>query len=177
MRQLATHHGDARIPQSAATALLLVLLEEFKKIVPEKQHGAMLQWWDALGTAQQDELHAFYEHGEQVAGLVANINEELFAREQRHMEAQELADLEEYEFPNRDYYENLIGNDIYLCLRGPTFHICKAHRNLRLMLILGLLPRRFACYIGNRDCAMAANLDVGGAGFWVLSRADRAAPH
>ncbi|HEX7641493.1 MAG TPA: hypothetical protein VF472_04690 [Burkholderiaceae bacterium] len=146
-----------------------MLLNEFKKIIPEKQHGAMLHWWNALGVTLQEELQSFYVQGEQVAAIVANINEELFTREQRYLEAQELADLADHDFPNQDYYENLIGNDIYLCLRGPVFHICKAHPDLRLMLLLGLLPRRFSCYVGNRDCAMAENLDAGDEGFWSLS--------
>lgn len=150
-----------------------MLLDEFKKIVPEKEHGKMLQWWNALGVALQEELQSFHVQGEQVANVVANINTELYLREKRYMVAREISDLHDHDFPNREYYEYLIGHDVYLCLRGPTFHICKAHADLRLMLLAGLLPKRFSCYIGNQDCAMVDKLHADEEGFWSLTAAER----
>ena len=143
-------------------------LAEFKKIVPKSEHHKLIKWWDALGSGLQAELQDFYLKGDAVSTLVHNINAELAEREERHMEAQETADLDGYDFPNQDYYENLIGNDIYLCLRGPTFHICKAHPELRIMLLLGILPKNFSCYLGKDDCAMTANLHCNSDGYWAI---------
>lgn len=145
-----------------------MLIEKFKKIVPATEHGKLLQWWDALGGALQNEITSFYKQGDAVSTAVHNINTELAAREERQMRAQDLACLDTYEFPNQDYYENLIGNEIYLCLRGPTFHICKAHPDLRLLLLLGILPKNFSCYLGKNDCAMTENLHRDTGGFWTL---------
>ncbi|BBB68714.1 hypothetical protein UNDYM_4461 [Undibacterium sp. YM2] len=143
-------------------------IAEFKKIIPKSEHHKLMQWWNALGSALQSELEDFYLKGDAVATLVQNINAELAEREERHMAVQEIINLDGYDFPNPDYYENLIGNDIYLCLRGPTFHICKAHPDLRLMLLLGILPKNFSCYLDKDDCAMTENLHCNNSGYWAL---------
>jgi len=145
-----------------------MLIEKFKQIVPAAEHGKLTQWWDALGDTLQNEITSFYKQGDAVSTAVDNINTELAAREERQMRAQDLASLDNYDFPNQDYYENLIGNDIYLCLRGPTFHICKAHPELRLLLLLGILPKNFSCYLGQSHCAMTENLQHGSGGYWAL---------
>lgn len=146
-----------------------MVLEEFKNIVPESNHHYLLEWWNSLGEKLHSELESFYIYSDtEVIEITGNINSELFEREKRIMEAQEIEDLEDYDFPNQDYYENLVGHEVYLCLRGPTFHICKAHKNLRLVLSLGVLPKYFECYFSNKKCHMVKYLNKNGKGFWVL---------
>lgn len=146
-----------------------MLIEKFKNQIPETRHAELQSWWTSLGKDLQLELETFYANGDtELARTVENLNSELREREERRIVARHMEDLNEYEFPNKDYYENLIGHEVVLCIRGPDFHICKAHADLRLLLLLGLLPARFQCFISNRQCAMEQNLEHKQAGFWVL---------
>ncbi len=145
--------------------------EEFVRILPKASHDEVHRWWQSLDDRTQREIVCFYNNGDaQIIRTVKNINSELEIRNKVEMEVEvdESRDVNFYEFPNQDYYENLIGNEVYLCLRGPTFHICKAHKELRLFLLLGMLPRSFKCFVGKSACAMEENLHVNSSGYWLL---------
>ncbi len=132
-----------------------------------------MHWWNALSEAVRTELACFHALGDETSAMVDNINTELFEREMRLVTAHGIQNFDGLEFPNQDYYENLIGHDVYLCARGPTFHICKAHKDLRLHLLLGILPRKFSCYVGNVDCTMTRHFSDSGGGLWRLNFMDK----
>lgn len=146
----------------------LELLKEFQNLLPASEHPALLSWWRNLGPALQAELAAFANAGAENTRELAAINQELAEREQRMMIADELRDLSHYDFPNQDYYENLIGHEVILCLRGPTFHICQAHPRLRCYLLLGFLPKNFTCFIDKPACQMQHHLQRDEPGYWRL---------
>ena len=146
-----------------------MLIEQFKNQIPESRHAELQSWWSSLGKNLQLDLETFYTDGDpEISSTVENLKAELRDREERRIVACHIEDLSEYEFPNKDYYENLIGHEVILCMRGPDFHICKAHPELRLLLLLGLLPAEFECFISNHQCAMEQHLQHTGAGFWML---------
>lgn len=144
------------------------LLNEFQSIMSTSEHPALLSWWQNLGPALQAELAAFAKAGAENTHELTAINQELAEREQRKMRADEIRDLSHYDFPNQDYYENLIGHEVILCLRGPTFHICQAHPRLRCYLLLGFLPKNFNCFIDNPTCQMQQHLQRKEPGYWRL---------
>jgi len=150
-----------------------VLPEAFKAILPSEKHDDVERWWCSLNKNIQEELVDFYCDGEDaVAKLVDASNVELVGQDRAAFEVDLLRDINAIEFPNQDYYENLIGKEVYLCARGPTFHICKAHKGLRLYLILGLLPLNFTCFIGNKNCLMASHLQGKGVGYWKIQKSN-----
>ena len=147
-----------------------MLPEDFKMILPQEKLNEAIQWWDNLSQENQQVLSNFYTEGESsVIQLVEAVNEELEHRERISFEADIITDTDALEFPNQDYYENLIGNEVYLCVRGPTFHICKAHKKLRLYLLLGILPTNFNCFISNSQCEMTKYLKTKHDVFWKLN--------
>ena len=136
-----------------------MLPEEYIKILPKEKEDEVVVWWNSLCGSIQQELVNFFEHGEKdIIAMAQKVNHELHENVIVELEADHIRDLEAYEFPNQDWYENLIGHDVYLCFRGPTFHICKAHKKLRLYLLLGLLPTVFRCFINNKMCIMEKEL-------------------
>lgn len=146
-----------------------MLFDEFKSIMPIEKHDELCQWWDGINEREKIKLEIFHEYGEENETLRTNsISEYLTERDSVEADIDDLRDIASYAFPNQDYYENLIGNEVYLCARGPTFHICKAHKKLRAYLLLGILPKSFKCFIGKTGCAMQQQLGVGHNGLWAI---------
>ena len=149
-----------------------MLPEEFKSILPDSKMDEVFQWWGALSKENQDMLSGFYSKGESlVINSVDAINAEIMQRNEVAFEADIIRDTNTIDFPNQEYYENLIGNEVYLCARGPIFHVCKAHKTLRLYLLLGILPANFSCFIGNNQCQMKRNLKTSHSGYWQIKLA------
>jgi hypothetical protein len=144
-----------------------VLFKEFLAIVPPTKQAELYAWWDSLREEEKSKLEAFYKEGDfftkNTIGLIESVGE----RKVIHGYVDELLDIELYEFPNQDYYENLIGHEVYLN-NGPFVHICKAHKVLRAFLLLGLLPQNFNCFIGKKNCNMQKILRNKNHGYWCI---------
>lgn len=156
----------------AASALVkrtsLVLYEEFKSILPKEMHKELSEWWNGIDESEKSTLEYFHEFGEVSDNSLKTSEEMINAEDLVKAEIDDLRDFSNFEFPNQDYYENLIGNEVYLCARGPTFHICKAHHKLRAYLLLGILPKKFNCFIGSENCVMQKQLCSDEAGLWSI---------
>jgi len=128
--------------------------------VPAKMHLEVEKWWYNLGESMQSEIISFWkgsDNEQKVNETVKNVNEYLELQKADFDSGHK--DLYELDFPRREFYEYLVNHEIYLDVFDKKFHICTAHQKIREYLLIGYIPKEFACPLKSENCIIRSILE------------------